>query len=682
MSENSVIVNKISTFMHNKKEHISASWMKNELMVEIFNHHKVSRKKFHEYFGQQIITYFADVLINKQKIGHCPVMNKFIDYMIERNISVKEIFLICMEFRRSMISELLKVKLISPDNLETIDMLSYIFNQNLAGVLEYYQNKCLNTSEIKNEAVDLSEYELEFQSFLEQQENPAITLSKKNLIHANSAFLDLINVKNIEEFNNKYKSPWDIFDSFEFLDQKFKNKNYSQWLEEVLSNKESVNKVFISQDINKESIAYRVLVSETPCKICEESNKYMMTFYPVIQGEEITSENYIDDLTNVPNKLKFDLVLESSLSEYQTSKEPVSIIVAKIKDLEHINQIYGTEMGDVVLQEFADQVVNSFGELGFFARIDGDTFALISKDSSKSSVNLYANSILGLGRSIVFDETIDLHPKFSLAIVSFVEGDTKSSVEERIQNLIKDVDEHGSDHIKDDTEILEKEIQRVQEQKLFLKECHTLYMTKAALNTTNFYKELPMESKAKIMEVNKKTILLSLRSIAVHSLQLGNEVYIRRDNPQKDVRCKVLHIDKVKNLIEIGDFDFLTSSPLNRKNLHVQVEKHIPVTLIHDKKHQVAYLKSISVDTVKLVLPTICSFSLNLEIILDIILEWNGVKKSLSIPVEVIKVGKESAGVFNVIFKLLAAPKQEEILQSFVSHRQREIVQELHALDT
>ncbi|MBA3025242.1 MAG: GGDEF domain-containing protein [Sulfurimonas sp.] len=681
MSENSIIISKISTFMHNKKEHISASWMKNELMLEIFDQHKVSRKKFHEYFGQKIIAYFADVLIDKQKIGHCPVMNKFIDYMIERNLSVKEIFLICMEFRRSMIAELLRVKLISPENLETIDMLSYIFNQNLAGVLEYYQNKRLNTSMTTCDASDVSEYELEFKSFLEQQENPAITLSKQNLIHANSAFLDLIDVQNIEEYNEKYKNPWDIFDSFEFVDQKFKNKNYSKWLEKALSNKKSANKVCIFIGANKESITYRVLVSEAPCKICEESTKYIMTFYPIIQPEEITSQSYIDDLTNVPNKLKFDLVLESSLSKHQTDKEPVSIIVAKIKDLEHINQIYGREMGDAVLQEFADQVVKSSGELGFFARIDGDTFALIPKDSSKNSVNLCANSLLGLGRSIVFDETIDLHPKFSFAIVSFVEDDTKSSLQERIRNVIKDVDEHGSDHIKDDTEILKNEEQRVQEQELFLKECHKLHVAKEALNTTNFYKELPMESQAKIMEVKKKSVLLSLRSIAVHSLQLGNEVYIRRENPKKDVRGKVLHMDRVKNLIEIGEFDFPISSPLNRKNLHVQVEKHIPVTLIHDKKHQVAYLKSISVDTAKLVLPTICSFSLNLDITLDLILEWHGVKKSLSIPVEVIKVGRESAGVFNVIFKLLATHKQEEILQSFVSHRQREIVQELHVLD-
>jgi diguanylate cyclase (GGDEF)-like protein len=682
MAENST-VNKISTFMHSKKEHISASWMKNQMMLDIFNHYKVSRKKFHEYFGQQIIAYFADVLIEKQKIGHCPVMNKFIDYMIERNISIKEIFLICMEFRRSMISELIKAKLINSADTEIIDTLSYIFNQNLAGVLDYYQNKYLNISEIQNEKVDLSEYELEFQSFLEQQENPAITFSKKNLIHANSAFLELANVENIEQFNTKYKTPWEIFDSFEFADKKFKNKNYSEWLDEALHNKESINKVFMSNEGNKESTSYRVLVSEVPCKACEESNKYMMTFYSLTQTEEITSENYLDDLTNIPNKLKFDHMLESALSEYQVKQESVSIIIAKIKDLEHINQIYGTEMGDVVLQEFASQVVNSFGELGFFARIDGDTFALISKNSNKNSINLYANSILGLGKSIIFDETIDLRPKFSLAIVSFVPDDTTSSIKQRMLDLIKDVDEHGSDHVKDDIEILEKESERTQEEKLFLKECNELYTTKATLSTTNFYKELPMESKAKIVEMNKKSILLSLRSIAVHSLEVGHEVYIRRDNPKKDVRCKVVHIDKIKNLIEIGDFDFLTSSPLNRKNLHVQVEKHIPVTLIHDKKHQVAYLKSISVDTAKLILPTItCSFSLNLDIILDLILEWNGVKKSLSIPVQVIKVGKESAGVFSVIFKLLADSKQEETLQSFVSHRQREIVKELHALDT
>jgi diguanylate cyclase (GGDEF)-like protein len=681
MGQDSVIIQKISVFMHAKKEHISASWMKKELMAELFNQHKVSRKKFHDYFGQQIIAHFADVLIEKQKIGHCPVMNKFIDYMIERHISVKEIFLICMEFRSSMFSELVKVKLITSDNLEIIDKLSYIFNQNLAGVLDYHQNKCLNMSEINDEAVDLSEYQLEFQSFLEQQENPAITFTKKRLIHANSAFLNTLDLDNVEEFNRKHTTVWDMFESFEYIDQKFKHENYSEWLEKVLKNKKSINKVFLSKKENNDDTAYRVLITEVPCKICEDSNKYMMTFYPIIESEEISSEDYIDELTNIPNKVKFDLVLETTISEYKNDMKPLSIVVAKIKDLEHINQIYGTEMGDVVLQEFAEQVINTFGELGFFARIDGDTFALISKNSTISSVNLYANSILGLGRSIVFDETIDLHPKFSIAIVSLMPDDTSSSVKKRIQELIKDVDEHGSDQVKDDKEILEKEEQRVELQKQFLKASAKLNKDVSPLNITNFYKELPIESKAKILEVTKETIRLSLRSIAVHSLQLGSEVYIKRDRPENDVRSRILNIDKIKNLIEIGNFDFPMASPLNRKSVHVQVEKHIPVTLIHQKKHQVAYLKSISIDTVKLILPTMCSFSLNLEITLDVILEWNGLKKSLSIPVEVIKVGKESAGVFNVIFKLLVSSKQEETIQSYVSNRQREIVQELHALD-
>jgi len=666
--------------MHNKKEHISASWMKSQMMVDIFNYHKVSRKKFHEYFAQQIIAYFADVLLGKQKIGNCPIMNKFIDYMVERHISVREIFLICMEFRASMIAELTAVKLITSENTDIIDALSHVFNQNLAGVLEYYQNKCLNISDAIH-TPDFSEHELEFQAFLEQQENPAITFSKKNLIHANIAFLNIFHVENIEEFNTKYKTPWEIFDSFEFVDKKFRDKEYDKWLEEVLNNKESVNKIFIRETTNKEKIPYRVLVSEVPCKICEESNKYIMTFYPNLSNEEIAVLNYIDALTNVPNKLKFDQELETKLTLFNEKKEAVSIIVAKIKDLENINQIYGVEMGDVVLQEFADQVVDSFSELGLFARIDGDMFALVCDNTTKESVKLYANSILALGRSIVFDETIDLHPKFSIAIVSFVENETKTSVQQRINDLIRDIDEHGSDHVQDDMEILEKEFERIELQKRFLKDCHTIQNTKSTLNTVNFYKELPIESKAKILRVGKDSLVLFLRSIAVHSLKVGSEVFIKRDAAQKDIRSNVLTLDRITNTIEIGEFQFVTASPLKRKSVHVQVEKHIPVTLKHDKKQQVAYLKSISIDTIKLILPSVCSFSLNHDISMDMVLEWKGNKRTLSLPVEVIKVGNESKGVFNVIFKLLTSPKDEESIQSYVSFRQREIVQELRALD-
>jgi len=667
--------------MHNNKERISVSWMKSQMMVDIFNHHKVSRKKFHEYFAQQIIAYFADVLLGKQKIGNCPIMNKFIDYMIERHISVREIFLICMEFRASMIAELTTVKLLTSENMELIDALSHIFNQNLAGVLDYYQNKCLNISDDIS-TPDFSEYELEFQAFLEQQENPAITFNKKNLMHANSAFLNIIHVENIEEFNTKYKTPWEIFDSFEFVDKKFKDKEYEKWLEEVLNNKESVNKIFIREKNSKGNIPYRVLVSEVPCKICEESNKYIMTFYPNLLNEELAPVNYIDALTNLPNRLKFEQVLETKLALFESKKEAISIIVAKIKDLENINQIYGIEMGDVVLQEFADQVVDSFSELGLFARIDGDMFALMCDNTTKESAKLYANSILVLGRSIIFDETIDLHPKFSIAVINFVDKETKTTLQQRIKDLIQDVDEHGSDQVRDDMKILEKEFERIKLQKKFLQDCRLIQNAKSTLNTVNFYKELPIESQAKILRRDKNSLLLSLRSIAMHSLKLGSELFIKRDAAQKDIRSNVLTLDRISNTVEIGEFQFVSASPLKRRSIHVEVEKHIPVTLKHDKKQQVAYLKSISIDTVKILLPNVCSFSLNHDINMDMVLEWKGNKKTLSLPVEVIKVGNESKGVFNVIFKLLTSPKDEESIQSYVSFRQREIVQELHALES
>lgn len=667
--------------MRNHKEHISATWMRAEIMADIFNHHKVSRKKFHEYFAQQIIVYFADVLIGKQKIGNCPIMTKFIDYMIERKISAKEIFLICMEFRRSMLAELTAAKLVTSENMDIIDTLSNVFNQNLAGVLEYYQNKCLNISDAINAAPDLAEHELEFQAFLEQQENPAITFSKKNLIHANKAFLNIIDVDDIEEFNKKYKTPWEIFDSFEFTEQKFAEKDYDKWLEEALKNKHSLNKVFIHRKTDDASISYRVLVNEIPCKVCEESKKYIMTFYSDTHNEEIKAENFIDALTNIPNKRKFWSVLETEIATYESTKEAVSIIAIKIQDLEHINQIYGMEMGDVVLQEFADRVMNAYKEFELFARIDGDTFSLICKHCAKSSVNVTANALLTLGRSIVFDETINLHPKFSIAIVSLIDQDTKASVEKRMLELIKDIDENGSDHIQDDVEILEKDIQRVTLEKKFLQDCALMKESKTTLESVNFYKELPIESNAKVLQVNEASLSLALRSVAVHALKLEDELFIKQQRPEKDIRATVIAINKIKNTIEVGNFHFVNASPLNRRSVHVQVDKHISVILKHDKKQQVAYLKSISIDTVKLVLPTVCSFSLNHDITLDLTLEWNKNKKNLVMPVEIIKVGKESKGVFSVIFRLIDSAKYEDTIQSYVSYRQREIVQELRALD-
>ena len=117
------------------KENILKQWVSYESPKQILQLHKIDEKYFVEKYASGVFDYFMGVIAGKVEIGNCPVMQEFLVYLKNREISADELFEICSHFRRSMVDFSYDVKL---NSKELFDEISYIFDKNFRGILKFY----------------------------------------------------------------------------------------------------------------------------------------------------------------------------------------------------------------------------------------------------------------------------------------------------------------------------------------------------------------------------------------------------------------------------------------------------------------------------------------------------------------------------------------------------------------
>ena len=98
---------------------------------------------------------------------------------------------------------------------------------------------------------------------------------------------------------------------------------------------------------------------------------------------------YIDDITQIYNRNKFMLIGQETYDcsvAAENADVDYWIIVLDIDDFHIINDTCGYKSGNKLLESFAKIIMNALTEGGFGARIGGDNFALIVKDTGSDQL--------------------------------------------------------------------------------------------------------------------------------------------------------------------------------------------------------------------------------------------------------------------------------------------------------
>jgi diguanylate cyclase (GGDEF)-like protein len=89
-----------------------------------------------------------------------------------------------------------------------------------------------------------------------------------------------------------------------------------------------------------------------------------------------------DPLTGLPNRRYLVEMLDQEIRCAKKGRRFLSVLIADINRLKHINDLFGPEAGDEVLRRIAERLRAALGERGIVARLGGSEFAVVHFDVS------------------------------------------------------------------------------------------------------------------------------------------------------------------------------------------------------------------------------------------------------------------------------------------------------------
>ena len=93
--------------------------------------------------------------------------------------------------------------------------------------------------------------------------------------------------------------------------------------------------------------------------------------------EVIRQYAFRDPLTNLPNRRSFEDVLGSVVAQHRKLDRPFVVMFLDVDGLKKVNDTYGHNVGDALLQAVADRLCHVMRKQDFIARLAGDEFMAI-----------------------------------------------------------------------------------------------------------------------------------------------------------------------------------------------------------------------------------------------------------------------------------------------------------------
>ena len=135
------------------KGSILEAWTADEVCATILERHGIDIDFFITHYASNVFDYFIGVVSGHMTIGECPVMAELIEYLKDKEIRADELFVLCTHFKRTVINTTYSVGI---NNQSVFSAISYLFDQNFAGVLKLYtdtiyqkEQEALNASRAK-----------------------------------------------------------------------------------------------------------------------------------------------------------------------------------------------------------------------------------------------------------------------------------------------------------------------------------------------------------------------------------------------------------------------------------------------------------------------------------------------------------------------------------------------------
>lgn len=127
-----------------------------------------------------------------------------------------------------------------------------------------------------------------------------------------------------------------------------------------------------------------------------------------------------DPLTGIPNRRQFELVAQQALAHARRFYGHGALLFIDLDGFKSVNDGYGHQIGDTLLQEVTAQLSKRLRRSDFIARLGGDEFAIIALEpKAVSEIDAFAQEIIAIISSASRVVVPDCEVSASIGIARF-----------------------------------------------------------------------------------------------------------------------------------------------------------------------------------------------------------------------------------------------------------------------
>ncbi len=625
-------------------------WLQNTTIREIFKHHRISLDKFSILFAPKIIEYLIGVIGGENLSGECPVMSKFVRYMLTRDISPDEVYIICTTLRKEFTLYIFESqKIDTNESVILLNELALLFDTSFSAILRYFHDnskkKYIEHFNLISQTVDILGARL-------------LLVQNGRVILANKHILETLGVLNLEDLDLKFGRGLSFVKSVNFKKDLFEALEYTLWSEAASATKETIG-ISLFDTPSRQELSYSLSVNIIDKS---EPKKYLFTLKENISIKEKISENYIsnkDELTSIHSYAYFKEYIRKIDNLFESDKYLLALI--DITNLRVINQQEGYEKGDRLIIKITQKIKSLSHESSLLFRMSGRKIGvLISSNSRQKAYDWCVH--LRCELELISKEVL-------LSLVSYQNYQTANEVELHALKLLQNHQEISNRHVLTDMDTIDT-YDLLDNQEMIVERLRKL---DEVLEGVLLFEEIMIKAKSKVIKSTNKTLFLSVSAKQLSVANVGSQYYIR-SKTLGDMRSVIKGIDRSESTIELMGLAFDEHTPLQRKLVRVTSDATLKIELIDDQKIVEGELLYLNEKYISIKLKRKKTLKIGKLITLDIIIDG----KYLELEGSIYLLKKEREEYICVI-EFYHTPLSNRLFRRYIAKRQLQIIKELNA---
>jgi len=291
------------------------------------------------------------------------------------------------------------------------------------------------------------------QTIIDNQQNICFVTDFNEITFANRAFLNFFYISNIDEFNTKFTNVEDIFiDEKDNIDKTIVSDyenvdrlSFGKLFFNEINNTNDAKKIVSIKD--KDSLT-RLFYLNISC-IEEDKNQFLINLTDITKmGEEkivIEQKAYIDGLTNIFNRHKFDELFLNELERVKRYTFPMSIAILDIDHFKQFNDNHGHLIGDEVLVMMASNLGDKLRKTDVYARWGGEEFVILFIETKLEDAVISANNIRKNIEQLEHKTAGQITVSFG--VTQYQKNDTLESLFKRCDDALYKAKENGRNRV-------------------------------------------------------------------------------------------------------------------------------------------------------------------------------------------------------------------------------------------